>query len=78
MGCKLHNLASLWVVMMAHLGCLVVDNLLGCQVTLVSNKQLVDVLIGVSVNLIEPLLDIVEAVLICHVIHHLHISVSSA
>ncbi len=61
---------------MAHLGCLIVDNLLGCQVTLVSDKQLVDILIGISVNFVEPLLDIVEAVLVCHVIHHLHMSAS--
>lgn len=56
----------------AHLGCLIVHNLLCCQVTLVPDQQLVDILIGISINLIEPLLDIVKAVLICHIIHHLH------
>ena len=61
----------------AYLGCLVVDNLLCCQVTLVTDKQLVDILIGISINLIEPLLDVVEAVLICHIINHLRTGNSS-
>ena len=60
-----------------YLGCLVVDNLLCCQVTLIPDKQLVHILIGISVDLIEPLLDVVEAVLICHIIHHLRTGNSS-
>lgn len=54
-----------------HLCCLVVHHSLGCQVTLVAHQQLVDVLIGVPVNLVQPLLHIVEAVLVCHIVHHL-------
>jgi hypothetical protein len=42
-----------------HLGRGVVDNLLCRQITLVTDQQLVDALDGVSVNLLEPLLDVV-------------------
>lgn len=71
--CTAHPTFAVSQKVMAYLCCLIIDNLLGCQVTLVSNKQLVDILIGISVNLIEPLLDIVEAVLICHIINHLRL-----
>ena len=54
-----------------HLCCLVVHHLFRCQITLVAHEQLVDVLIGVSVNLIEPLLHVVEALLVCHIVHNL-------
>ena len=54
-----------------HLGSLVVHDLLGCQITLVSNKKLVDILIGIPVNLIQPLLHIVEALLVCDIVHNL-------
>lgn len=55
----------------AYLGSLIVDDLLGCQITLVANQQLVHILVGISVNLIQPLLHIVEAVLVCNIIDHL-------
>ena len=45
---------------MENLGRRVVDNLLCGQVTLVSDKKLVDILRGVSVNLLQPLLHVVE------------------
>ena len=54
-----------------YLGSLVVHNLLGCQITLVANKKLVDILIGIPVNLIQPLLHVVEALLVCDVVHNL-------
>lgn len=40
----------------------VLDNLLVRHIALVSYKQLVDALGGVPVNLLQPLLDVVEAV----------------
>ena len=48
---------------MADLGCCVVHHLLGSQVTLVAHQQLVDVLAGVAVYLLEPLLHVVEGLL---------------
>lgn len=54
-----------------YLGSLVVHNLLGCQITLVANKKLVHILIGIPVNLIQPLLHVVEALLVCDVVHNL-------
>lgn len=59
------------MVSAAYLCCLGVDNFFRCQITLVANKQLVHVLIGISVNLVEPLLDVVKAFLISDVIHNL-------
>ena len=41
-----------------HLGRCVIHNLLGGKIRLVTDKKLVDALDGVSVNLLEPLLDV--------------------
>ena len=49
---------------MADLGCCVVHHLLGSQVTLVAHQQLVDVLAGVAVDLLEPLLHVVVRLLL--------------
>lgn len=57
-----------------YLCCLVVHNFLRCQITLVANKQLVDILVCVSVNLIKPLLHIVETFLVCDIVHNLNSS----
>lgn len=46
-----------------YLGCGVVHDLLGGQVTLVSYEQLVDVLAGIAVDLLQPLLHVVEGLL---------------
>ena len=51
--------------------CLVVHDLFCCQVTLVAHEELVDILVCISVNLVQPLLDIVEAFLVCHIVDHL-------
>lgn len=51
-----------WVEGTTHLCDSVFDNFLVRHITLVSNKQLVHTLSGVSVNLLQPLLDIVEGV----------------
>ncbi|MEQ2207986.1 hypothetical protein XENOCAPTIV_022400, partial [Xenoophorus captivus] len=47
----------------AYLGCSVVHHLFGGQVALVADQQLVDVLAGVAVDLLQPLLDVVEGLL---------------
>ena len=46
----------------ADLGNSVLDHLLASQVALVTNEELVDALDGISVNLLQPLLDIREGV----------------
>ena len=55
----------------SHLGCLVVDDLLGRQITLVAHQQLVDILVRVAVDLVQPLLYVVKALLVCHVVNNL-------
>jgi hypothetical protein len=55
----------------SHLGCLIVDDLLCCQITLVAHQQLVDILVRVAVDLVQPLLYVVEALLVCHVVNNL-------
>lgn len=47
----------------AHLGCGVVHHLLCCEVTLVAHKQLVHVFAGITVDLLQPLFNIVERLL---------------
>ena len=46
----------------AYLGYSVLDNLLVGHIALVTDKQLVDALGSVSINLLKPLLDVVERV----------------
>lgn len=53
---------------MTHLRSRVVDNLLCGQIALVADKQLVDVLASVAVDLLKPLLHVVERLLIGHVV----------
>ncbi len=54
-----------------YLSSLVVNNFFGGQVRLVAHKQLVHILTSISVNLIQPLLHIVETLLVCDIIDHL-------
>lgn len=49
--------------MASYLSCGVVHHLLRCEVTLVAYEQLVDVLAGVAVDLLEPLFHVVEGLL---------------
>lgn len=46
------------------------DCSLGCQIALVSYQQLVDILRGVSINLMQPLFHIVKRFSVCHVVYH--------
>lgn len=48
----------------------VLYHLLVLHITLVADEQFVDTLGGVSVNLLEPLLDVVERVHVGHIVHH--------
>ena len=48
----------------------VFDHLLVCHITLVADEQLVDSLRGVAVDLLKPLLDVVEAVHVRDVIYY--------
>ena len=48
----------------------VVDHLLGRQVALVAHEELVHILVGVPIDLVQPLLDVVEALLVRHIINH--------
>jgi len=50
-----------------HLGNYVVNNLLSHQVTFVADKQPIDVLTCIALNLLKPLLYIVERFLAIHV-----------
>lgn len=48
-----------------HLCHRVLDHLLVGHITLVADKQLVDTLGGIAINLLQPLLDVVERVCSC-------------
>lgn len=48
----------------------VLHDLLVLHVALVADEQLVDALGGVSVNLLKPLLDVVERVHVGHIVHY--------
>ena len=47
------------------------NNLLGCKITLVTYQELVNIFICISVNLVEPLFDIIEALLVSYIIYNL-------
>lgn len=53
---------------LAHLCNSVFHDLLVFHIALVTNKQLVNTLGGVSVDLLEPLLDVVEGVHVGHIV----------
>jgi hypothetical protein len=54
----------------ADLGCGVVNHLLCGQVEFVADEQFVDVVAGVAVDFLQPLLDVVEGLLVGAVIYH--------
>lgn len=51
-----------------RLGRRVVDHLLRRQIRLVADQQLVDALDGITVNLLQPLLDVCECVAVGHIV----------
>ena len=48
----------------------IIDYFLCGQITFVADKQLVDGFAGISIDLLKPLFDVVERLLICHIINH--------
>lgn len=61
-----------------YLASLIRNDLFVCEITLVSNKKLVNILTGISVYFIQPLLHIVKALLICHIIYHLYNQINTS
>lgn len=57
----------------AHLSSFIRHNLVSSEITLVTDKKLVDIVTGITVNFIQPLLYIVEALLISYIIYNLPI-----
>lgn len=55
---------------MTHHGRRVVHHLLDGQITFVAYEQFVDVLARVALDLLEPLLDVVERLLVRAVVHY--------
>jgi hypothetical protein len=52
-----------------YLGCVVVYDFLCGQIALVADKELVDTFTSITINLLQPLLDVVEGNLVCYVIN---------
>lgn len=59
------------IVPLKYLCSCIVDHLLGCKIRLVANKQLVHILTGITVDFVQPLLHVIEAFLICNIVHNL-------
>jgi len=57
-----HSLLASSALVSAHLSYSVLHDPLVGHIALVANQQLVNALGGIAVNLLEPLLDVVEAV----------------
>lgn len=55
----------------AHLSSFIRHNLVSSEITLVTDKKLVDIVTGITVNFVQPLLYIVEALLISYIIYNL-------
>ena len=60
------SFGPLWMV--AYLRHSVLNDLLVRHIALVANKQLVDALSCISVNLLQPLLHVVEGVHVCDIV----------
>jgi hypothetical protein len=60
---------SLSLCLEAHLRDRVLDHFLVCHIALVAHQQLVDALGRISVNLLQPLLHVVERVHVRDVVH---------
>ena len=58
------------VISLTHLCGGVIYHFFGSQITFISDEELVDVLARVSVDLLQPLLHVVERLLVRHVVHH--------
>lgn len=56
--------------MFTYRSCGMIDNLFGGQVALVAHQQLIDIFTCVSLNLLQPLLDIVKGLLVRAIVHN--------
>lgn len=54
---------------MTDLGHGILHNLLVLHITLVADKEFIDSFGGVAVNFLQPLLDVVERVHVCHIVN---------
>ena len=52
-----------------HLCHRIIDDLLVCHIALVADEELVDTFGCIAVDLLQPLLDVVEALHVCHVVN---------
>lgn len=53
---------------MTNLGHSVLNNLLVLHIALVADQKFVDTLGGIAVNFLQPLLNVVERVHVCHIV----------
>ena len=60
-----------WYMSRFYFSCVIWYNSICCQITLVSNQKFVNIITGITVNFTEPLLHIIEAIFICHIINNL-------
>jgi hypothetical protein len=51
-----------------YLSSIIVDSLLICKITLVTNQKLVDSFSGISINFLQPLLNVAESFLVCDIV----------
>lgn len=54
-----------------YLSCLIGNNPFVSKITLVSNQEFVHTITSITINFIQPLLNIVKAFLVCHIKNHL-------
>jgi hypothetical protein len=51
-----------------YLSSIIVDSLLISKITLVTNQKLVDSFSGISINFLQPLLNVAESFLVCDIV----------
>lgn len=54
-----------------YLGCVIRNDFVSSKITLVSNQKLVHILTCVTINFVQPLLNIAEALLVSYIINNL-------
>lgn len=69
-----HSRANCWKRRKYYLSSLIRHNFVCCQVTFVSNQKFVDIFTCITVNLAQPLFDIVKTLLISHIIDNLMVA----
>lgn len=54
--------------MIPYLSSIIVDSLLICKITLVTNQKLIDSFSGISINFLQPLLNVAESFLVSDIV----------